>query len=63
MPKKEVRQLNASARVGDVTAKLGDEVVQREGVFAGTTRYANPAGRSIVNLHVTAGDIHVDLTP
>lgn len=63
MPKKEVRQLNASARVGDVTAKLGDEVVQREGMFAGTTRYANPAGRSIVNLHVTAGDIHVDLTP
>lgn len=62
IPKKDVRQLNASARVGDVRAKLGDEVVQREGVFPGKTRYENPNGKTIVNVHVTAGDVNVDLT-
>ena len=62
LPKKDVRQLNASARVGDVRAKLGDEVVQREGVFPGKTRYVNPDGRSIVNVHVTAGDVNVVLS-
>ncbi len=62
MPKKDVRELNASARVGEVRAKLGDEIVEREGVFPGTTRYRNENGRSIVNVHVTAGDVRVNLT-
>lgn len=62
LPKKDVRQLNASARVGDVHARFGDEVVEREGVFPGTTRYANPSGKTIVNVHVTAGDLNVTLT-
>jgi hypothetical protein len=62
IPKKDVRQLNASARVGEVRTKLGDETVERGGVFPGTTRYNNPSGRSIVNVHVTAGDLNVDLT-
>lgn len=62
MPKKEIRQLNASARVGDVHARFGDDVVQREGVFTGTTRYANPNGKTVVNVHVTAGDVNVTLT-
>ncbi len=63
IPKKDVRQLNASARIGDVRTRIGDEIVQREGVFPGKTRYANPEGRTIVNVHVTAGDVNVDLTP
>lgn len=62
MPKKDVRQLNASARVGTVRAKFGDEIVDREGILPGKTRYVNPAGRSIVNVHVTAGDVNVNLT-
>jgi hypothetical protein len=61
MPKKDVRDLSASARVGEVHAKLGDEIVEREGVFPGTTRYRNENGRSIVNVHVTAGEIRVNL--
>lgn len=61
LPKKDVRQLNASARVGDVHAKLGDESIEHEG-FPGNTRYANPAGKTIVNVHVTAGDLNVTLT-
>ena len=62
MPKKDIRQLNASARVGDVHARFGEDVVQREGVFTGTTRYANPNGKTVVNVHVTAGDVNVTLT-
>ncbi|HSP15903.1 MAG TPA: hypothetical protein VLV78_14250 [Thermoanaerobaculia bacterium] len=62
MPKKDVRELNASARVGEVRARLGDEIVEREGVFPGTTRYRNENGRSIVNVHATAGDVRVNLT-
>lgn len=61
LPKKDIRQLNASARVGDVHAKLGDETIEHEG-FPGNTRYANPAGKTIVNVHVTAGDLNVTLT-
>ncbi len=62
MPKKDIRELNASARVGEVRARLGDEIVEREGVFPGTTRYRSENGRSIVNVHVTAGDVRVNLT-
>ncbi|HEX7419060.1 MAG TPA: DUF4097 family beta strand repeat-containing protein [Thermoanaerobaculia bacterium] len=61
LPKKDIRQLNASARVGDVHARLGDETIEHEG-FPGNTRYANPAGKTIVNVHVTAGDLNVTLT-
>ncbi|HEV8660310.1 MAG TPA: DUF4097 family beta strand repeat-containing protein [Thermoanaerobaculia bacterium] len=61
IPKKDVRELSASARVGDVRAKLGDEIIEREGIFPGTTRYRNPNGKTIVNVHATAGDVKVDL--
>lgn len=61
LPRKDVRQLNVSARIGDVHARLGDESIEHEG-FPGNTRYANPAGRTIVNVHVTAGDMNVTLT-
>ena len=62
IPKKDVRELNVSARVGDVRTKIGDEITEREGLFPGTTRYRSDGGKSIVNVHATAGDVKVDLT-
>lgn len=63
IPKASVKELTASCRVGEVKAHLGNEIVTREGVFPGRTRYVNPAGRSHVNVHVTAGEVDVFLTP
>jgi hypothetical protein len=62
MPQREVRQLQATCRVGEVRTKIGDEIIEREGLFPGKTRYVNPTGKSIVALHVTAGEIRVTLT-
>ena len=61
-PRKIVRQLSASCRVGDVTTNLGHEIIERSGLFAGTTRWEKSDGTSRLNLHVTAGDIDVKLT-
>lgn len=61
IPKKDVRELNASARIGDVRARLGDDIIEREGIFPGTTKYRNAKGKTIVNVHATAGDVKVDL--
>jgi len=61
-PRKDVRQLNASARVGTVRTKIGDELMEHEGVFPGDTKYRNENGRTIVNVHATAGDVRVTLT-
>jgi len=60
-PRSTVRQLNASCRVGEVRANLGDQIVTREGLFPGRTHFFNAAGKSNVNLHVTAGEIDVTL--
>ena len=62
IPQRDVRELEASCRVGEVRTKIGDEITEREGLFPGKTRYSNPAGKSIVNVHVTAGEIWVTLT-
>ncbi len=62
IPKNDVRELNASARVGTVRTKVGDEIMEREGVLPGETRYRNESGKSIVNVHATAGDVRVTLT-
>ncbi len=62
MPQREVRQLEASCRVGEVHTKIGDEIIEREGLFPGKTRYVNPNGKSIVTLHVTAGEVRATLT-
>jgi hypothetical protein len=62
IPQRDVRQLNASCRVGEVHTQIGDDIVDREGVFPGKTRYSNAAGKSIVNIHVTAGEIRATLT-
>jgi hypothetical protein len=62
IPRASVRELTASCRVGEVRANLGHEVVTREGLFPGRTKYFNAAGRSHVNVHVTAGEVDVTLT-
>lgn len=62
MPKKDVRELNASARVGTVRTKVGDDIIEREGVFPGDTKFRNENGHAIVNVHATAGDVRVTLT-
>jgi hypothetical protein len=63
IPKASVRELNASCRVGEVRTNLGHEIIEREGIFPGTTRFHNPAGQSVVNVHATAGDVKVTLLP
>ena len=62
MPRASVRELNASAMVGEVHTNLGDRTISREGVFPGRTHWTNDAGKSRVNLHTTAGEVHVTLT-
>jgi hypothetical protein len=62
VPKATVKELNASCRVGEVRTNLGHEVITREGVFPGRTKFVNAAGKSHVNVHVTAGEVDVTLT-
>lgn len=61
LPRARVRELNASCRVGEVRTNVGNEVVTKEGVLPGKTHYFNAAGRSHVNIHVTAGEVDVTL--
>lgn len=61
-PRANVRDLRASCRVGEVRTNLGDEVVTREGVLPGETKFFNAAGKSHVKLHTTAGEVRVTLT-
>lgn len=63
VPKASVKELRASARIGEVRTHLGDEVVTREGILPGRTSYFNPLGTSHLNLHVTTGEIDVTLVP
>lgn len=62
LPRAKVRELNASCRVGEVRAHLGHELVTREGLLPGRTHFFNAAGRTHVNVHVTAGEVDVTLT-
>jgi hypothetical protein len=61
IPKANVRELTASCRVGEVRANLGREIVTREGVLPGRTKYYNAAGKTHVSVHVTAGEVDVTL--
>ena len=63
VPRARVREVNASALVGEVRTNLGKEIVTREGVLPGRTKYFNAAGKTHVNVHVTAGEVDVTLTP
>jgi hypothetical protein len=58
-----VRDLSASVRVGEVHANLGDRSFASEGLFPHAAKFSNPdCVRGNVNLHVTAGEVHVTLT-
>jgi hypothetical protein len=61
-PRASVRDLQASVRVGEVHADLGEERVTNEGLFPGSTKYYNSNGRSRIRVHATAGEVHVTLT-
>jgi hypothetical protein len=62
-PRADVRELNASCRIGEVNTHTGTELIEREGIFPGRTHFVNPAGgRSNVNVHVTTGEVNVYLT-
>lgn len=62
-PRANVKELNASTRIGEVHTSLGDRRIDREGVFPGTTHFINPdGGRTTMNLHTTVGEVHVTLT-
>jgi hypothetical protein len=63
VPKAAVRELTASARIGEVHANLGREIVTHEGVFPRRAKYFNAAGRTRVNAHTTVGEVRVSLTP
>lgn len=63
LPKSSVRELRASCRAGEVRTNLGDEVIEHSGLFPGKTRFVNSSGKSFVNVHVTFGEVRVDLTP
>jgi hypothetical protein len=62
IPRKRVRELNASCRVGEVRTHLGNEIITREGLFPGKTHFFNAEGSAHVNVHVTAGEVDVTLT-
>ena len=63
MPRPTVRSLQASCRIGEVRTHIGEDLVTREGVLPGKTKYFNAGGKSVVNVHVTAGEVDVTLTP
>jgi hypothetical protein len=63
VPKARIRELSASCRVGEVRTNFGKEIVSKEGVFPGRTKYFNAAGKTRVRLHVTAGEVDVTMTP
>ncbi|HEX6178248.1 MAG TPA: hypothetical protein VF057_07805 [Thermoanaerobaculia bacterium] len=61
LPRADVRELRASCRIGEVRTNIGNEIVEREGVFPGQTRYLNPQGKYFVNVHTTVGEVRVEL--
>jgi hypothetical protein len=62
LPRASVRELSASCRIGEVHTDLGEQIVDREGVFPGRTHFFNAGGRSRVNVHTTVGEVRVVLT-
>lgn len=62
MPRASVRELSASARIGEVRADLGTEIIRKEGLFAGRAKFFNAAGKSNVYVHTTTGEIRIRLT-
>ncbi|HJT16386.1 MAG TPA: DUF4097 family beta strand repeat-containing protein [Thermoanaerobaculia bacterium] len=61
-PRSLVKELNASARIGEVHTDFGDDREDHEGILPGTTHFINANGRSRINVHTTVGELHVTLT-
>jgi hypothetical protein len=61
-PRATGRELNASVRIGEVHADLGDERVSNEGILPGSTHFYNSGGKSRYKLHTTVGELRVRLT-
>ncbi len=63
LPRADVRELRASCRIGEVRTNVAGEIISREGIFPGQTRYVNPKGKSFVSVHTTVGEVRVRLHP
>lgn len=61
LPRKMVRELSASATVGEVKTNFSDRTITKEGFFAGTTHFVNEGGRATVTLRVRVGEMKIDL--
>ena len=61
-PRANVHDLHASVRVGEVHANIGDESVEKEGLFPGSMTWVNAAGKNDLRVHTTFGEVHVTLT-
>jgi hypothetical protein len=61
-PRANVRDLSASVRIGEVHANLGDQSIEKEGLFPGSMTWVNAAGRADLHVHTTFGEVHVTLT-
>lgn len=61
-PKKNVKEVNATTKVGDVSTDLGDRIITREGVFPGRTQFFNDGGASALSVSVRVGDVDIKLT-
>ncbi len=62
VPKRDIRHLSASAKIGEVKTNLGDRVITKEGLFAGETYYENETGRHDLRARVQIGEIEIELT-
>ena len=62
MPRDAVRELLASASIGEVRTNLGERIVTAEGFFAGSTHFINEGGRSTVKVKLRVGDADIELT-
>lgn len=63
LPKRNVKELSAGARIGEVHADFGERTVTREGILAGRTRYASDTGIGIVDLSLDIGEVDITLSP
>ncbi|HEY0591608.1 MAG TPA: hypothetical protein VGF40_07565 [Thermoanaerobaculia bacterium] len=62
VPKRDIRHLSASAKIGEAKTNLGDRVITKEGLFAGETYYENETGKHDLRVRVQIGEIEIDLT-
>jgi len=62
VPRASVASVDASTRIGEIEADVGDRVVNNEGVFPRAFVWENPDGEYKVRLRVTVGEITIRLT-